>query len=90
MGGALARFNPGASIAYNYNLTRYFGLESGAQVYDFHAARANFHPVPALFWDMRFNIRPRKKASIFCFWMSASIFSPAINKKINYKHSIIE
>ncbi len=64
-GISLARFVPGASTTYNYNITRYFGLGAGAQVYDFHATRTNFQPVPALFWDLRFNIRSRKKKPIF-------------------------
>ena len=66
-GISLARLLPGASITYNYNLTRYFGLGAGAQVYDFHATMVNFQPVPALFWDVRFNIRSRKKSQYFVF-----------------------
>jgi len=66
-GMSLARLNAGASITYNYNLSRYFGLGAGAQVYDFHATMVNFQPVPALFWDLRFNIRSRQKSQYFLF-----------------------
>jgi hypothetical protein len=36
-------------------------------VYDFHATRTNFQPVPALFWDLRFNICSGKKSQYFLF-----------------------
>jgi hypothetical protein len=64
-GISLARGIPGASITYNYNVTRFLGLGAGAQLYDFHATRSNFQPVPALFWDLRFDLRSRKKSQYF-------------------------
>ena len=66
-GMSLARLNPGASITYNYNLARYFGVGVGCQIYDFHATMTNFQFVPAVFWDIRFNIRARKKNHFFLF-----------------------
>ena len=39
----------------------------GSQVYDFHATRTNFQFVPAVFWEVRFNIRPRKINQFFLF-----------------------
>ncbi|MCW3124109.1 MAG: hypothetical protein JWQ38_3601 [Flavipsychrobacter sp.] len=66
-GMSFARGIPGASITYNYNVTRFLGLGAGAQVYDFHATMTNYQPIPALFWDVRFNIRSRKKSQYFLF-----------------------
>jgi hypothetical protein len=66
-GMSLARFLPGASMTYNYNVFRFLGLGAGVQLYDFHATMTNFQPVPALFWDLRFNIRSRKKNQYFLF-----------------------
>jgi len=62
-----ARLLPGASATYNYNVARFLGLGAGAQVYDFHATMANFQPVPAIFWDVRFSIRSRKKSQYLVF-----------------------
>ena len=66
-GMSLARLYPGASITYNYNISRWFGVGAGAQAYDFHATMSNFQFVPAAFWDVRFNIRTRKKNQYFVF-----------------------
>ncbi len=66
-GISLARFYPGASVTYNHNLARWFGVGAGAQAYDFHATRTNYQFIPALFGELRFNIRPRKKSQLFLF-----------------------
>jgi hypothetical protein len=66
-GMSLARGLPGASMTYNYNVIRFLGLGAGAQIYDFHATMTNFQPIPTIFWDLRFNIRSRKKSQYFVF-----------------------
>ena len=67
-GISLARFIPGASVTYNYKVLRHLGLGAGAQLYDFHATRVNFQPVPALFWDVRANFILRNKSELLWFF----------------------
>ncbi len=66
-GMSLARGLPGMSATYNYNVARFLGLGIGAQLYDYHATMTNFQFVPALFWDVRFTVRARKKNQYFLF-----------------------
>jgi hypothetical protein len=66
-GMSLARGLPGMSATYNYNIARFLGLGIGAQLYDYHATMTNFQYVPALFWDVRFTLRTRKKNQYFLF-----------------------
>lgn len=66
-GMSLARCLPGVSATYNYNVARFLGLGAGTQLYDYHATVTNFQFVPALYWDVRFTIRSRKKNQYFLF-----------------------
>src|SRR6185437_9390914 len=66
-GISLARFYPGTSTTYNYNITRYLGVGAGFQAYDFHATVTNFQLVPAAFGEVRFNIGSKKKNKFFAF-----------------------
>ena len=66
-GNSMARFYPGASITYNYNIVKWVGIGVGIQAYDFHATISNFEYVPAAFADLRVNICPRKKNQFFAF-----------------------
>lgn len=66
-GMSLARGLPGVSATYNYNVARFLGLGIGAQLYDYHATMTNSQFVPALFWDVRFTVRAKKKNQYFLF-----------------------
>ena len=66
-GISLARLYPGTSTTYNYNLARYLGLGIGFQAYDFHATMTNFQLVPAVYGEVRFNIRSKKRDKFFSF-----------------------
>ncbi|MBA3829534.1 MAG: hypothetical protein H0X33_11405 [Taibaiella sp.] len=66
-GISLARFKPGASVTFNYNVLRFLGFGIGFQAYDFHATMTNFQYVPAVYGELRLNIRPRKDNQFFAF-----------------------
>jgi len=67
-GVSFARFKPGASVTYNYKLARCFGLGIGAQDYDFHATMSTYQYIPAIFGELRFYIRPRRRSQLFTFF----------------------
>lgn len=63
-----AGFNPGFSITYNYKLAKHFSVGGGIQGYNFHPTPSNSNQfVPAIFGDIRFNLRPAKKNQFFPF-----------------------
>lgn len=65
-GISLSQFMPGASVTYNYNFIPYLGIGAGVQGYGFFPTVTNGHTfVPAVFGDVRFNIRPKKSNQFF-------------------------
>lgn len=65
-GISLSQFMPGASVTYNYNFIPYIGIGAGVQGYGFFPTVTNGHTfVPAVFGDVRFNIRPKKSNQFF-------------------------
>lgn len=62
------RINLGVSATYNYKVLRWLGLGAGAHVYDFFPTVTHEHRyIPAVYGDIRFNIRPEKKNQFFAF-----------------------
>lgn len=65
-GISLSQFVPGASVTYNYNFIPYIGIGAGVQAFGFFPTVTNGHTfVPAVFGDVRFNIRPKKSNQFF-------------------------
>lgn len=60
--------SPGFSITYNYKLLKRLGVGIGVQGYSFSATTTDVRDfTPALYGDMRFNFRHRKKGMYFLF-----------------------
>ncbi len=66
-GMCLSQLLPGASATYNYNVGKHLGLGAGCQLYEFHVTEPEYQYVPALYWDVRFNMRLRKRTQYFVF-----------------------
>jgi hypothetical protein len=63
-----SRINLGLSATYNYKPVKWFGIGAGLQTYDFFPRLVDVHQyVPAVFGDLRFNIRPGKTDQFFLF-----------------------
>lgn len=63
-----ARINLGLSATYNYKVLPWLGIGVGAQAYDFFPTVCHDHRyVPAVYGDLQFYIRPRKKGQFLAF-----------------------
>jgi hypothetical protein len=63
---SLAYFDPGFSATYNYHPIKHIGIGLGVQGYVFHPASTNPRQfTPAVFADLRFQIRPKKISQYF-------------------------
>src|SRR4051812_32811802 len=59
---------PGASLTYNYKLTKHIAAGPGIQgVNCYPTITNNFQLVPAIFEDLRFSFRVREKSCILTF-----------------------
>jgi hypothetical protein len=88
VGLCFAYLYPGASVTYNHNFIKYIGIGVGAQGYVFHTTRTTPHKfTPAVFADIRFNIRPKKQNQFFVymdFGMDIYKHDPAYWREGNY------
>jgi hypothetical protein len=67
-GISFSQITPGLSATYNYKLTRWLGAGIGVQGYAFYPTKTHHHQfVPAIFGDLRLNIRSRKRNQFFSF-----------------------
>ncbi len=65
-GISLSQFMPGASVTYNFNFVPYTSIGIGAQAFGYFPTVTNGHTlVPAVYGDVRFNIRPKKRNQFF-------------------------
>jgi len=65
-GICLAYLDPGTSATYNYNCNKHIALGAGLQEYSFHTTLTNAHQLTsAVFGEMRYNMRRRKKGQYF-------------------------
>lgn len=72
---------PGFSATYNYNLVKYVGAGIGVQGYDIYPTLSNYSRfTPAVYADIRFNIRPEKKGQAFVFMDFGMNFYKRSNK----------
>ncbi|MBS1773791.1 MAG: hypothetical protein JST82_13105 [Bacteroidetes bacterium] len=81
---------PGFSATYNYSLAKYVGLGVGVQGYRLSPGMSSFSRlVPAIFADIRFNIRPEKKGQAFAFMDFGMNFYKHSNKFYYTKSGIL-
>jgi len=72
---------PGFSVTYNYNLVKHVSAGIGIQGYDFYSTMGTYSRfTPAVFADIRFNIRPEKKGQAFVFMDFGMDFYKRTNK----------
>jgi hypothetical protein len=68
IGLSLSQITPGFSATYNYRPVKWVGVGAGTQLFGFFPTLTNPHQyVPAIYGDLRFNIRPQKKNQFFVF-----------------------
>jgi hypothetical protein len=80
---------PGFSATYNYTLVKHVSAGIGVQGYDFYPSLSYYSRfTPAVFADIRFNIRPEKKGQAFVFMDFGMNFYKRSNKYYRYNNSI--
>ena len=84
-----ARILPGISATYNYNFVPWLGLGIGAHAYDFFPTIAHGHQyVPAVYGDVHFIIRPKKRGQVLAFLDIGHDFYKKSDRYVRYEDEI--